>query len=412
MSQAAFRDAATVASGLDTRLSAATGTASNGRAGALAGIEFDVISSLAGLETIEADWNELHRSSARPHQVFQTFNWCWHWCRHYLADNPAGPTLAVVTGRRAGRLVLVMPLAVQRRVGLTELSWLGEPVSQYGDVLATQDASRVEILLDAWRVAVSRTRADVANLRRVRADSVAAPLLEAIGATVTASEEAPYLDLAGETDFPGWEDRRKPKARTNRRRQARRLAESGPVDFVALAGTPEAGALAAHAVRLKRATLGAKGAFSPALADERFEAFFADVAAARTRPAGVTVLTITSNGEPIALKILLESEAAAFLHVAVFEPGFEKRGAGSLLLQHLVERTINARRGTLDLLPPRHDYKMDLGDGVVAVNDHALAVSAAGWIYTQGYLRLRRKLKGAIEGLPRPVRRVIARLVG
>jgi len=377
-----------------------------------AAIELAMVTSLDDFMAIEADWTALHAEVGRTAHVFQSFNWCWHWCRHYLDDQAGGPRLAIVTGRAAGRLVLLMPLVVQRSAGLRELTWLGAPVSQYGDLIVAPQAADPDTLEAAWRLAVAETRADVANLRRVRADAMASPLMERIGATVTATEEAPYLDVARDTSFANWEDRRQPKARKNRRRQARRLAETGETTFLSESGSHEAGLLAGHAVRLKRETLGTKGAISTALADARFEAFFTDAAQGLGRPAGVSVLAMTCAGAPVAIKIVLENKGAAFLHVAVFEPQFEKCGPGALLLEHLVDRTIRAGRHTLDLLPPRHEYKMDFGDGVVTVTDYAKALSTAGWLYMQGYLRLRRRLKATVEALPLPMRQVIARLAG
>ncbi|MGE3915640.1 MAG: GNAT family N-acetyltransferase [Hyphomicrobiaceae bacterium] len=367
----------------------------------------DLVTTVAGLEALEADWNALHARAGEPHHVFQTFNWCWHWCCHYVSGSRQ---LAIVTGRSEGRLVLLMPLAIQRRAGLVELTWLGEPVSQYGDILALPEACGLATLQQAWRFACSRTGADLANLRRVRADAFAADLLGSLGAKVTATEEAPFLDVSRTASFAEWETRRAPKGLKNRRRQARRLAEIGAVAFASHSGTPEAAALAAHAVRLKRETLGAKGAISLALADERFEAFFSAAAAATERPPGVRVLAVTTDGRPAALKILIDGPEASFLHVAVFVPGLEKCAPGALLLEHAVAETIRTGRKTLDLLPPRHEYKMDFADGVVAVHDHALAVSTAGWLYTNGFLRLRRSLKAVVEGLPLPVRRLLAKV--
>ena len=373
-------------------------------------VELSLVTTRSEFEALETDWNALYAEAGRPAQVFLTFNWCWHWTRHYLGDGRSGPSLAIVTARSRGRLVLVMPLVSQRAAGLCELAWLGAPVTQYGDVLAAPAGEDLSVLIEAWQLAVRKTGADVANLRRVRADAVAMPLLQHLGAAVTAVEEAPYLALAQDTSFAGWEQRRKPKAIKNRRRQARRLAETGEIAFVGETNTEQAGALAAHAVRLKRGTLSEKGKLAPSLADSRFEAFFADAARGLGRPAGVTVVCLTTDGVPAALKIVIESNDAAFLHVAVFEPRFEKCGAGALLLEHLVDRTIRSGRATLDLLPPRHEYKMDFGDGVVAVSDFAKPLSTTGWLYTQGYLRLRRRLKAIVEAMPQPVRKAIARL--
>ncbi|MEZ5818246.1 MAG: GNAT family N-acetyltransferase [Hyphomicrobiaceae bacterium] len=373
-------------------------------------LDFELVTTLAGFEALEDGWNALYAEAAKSTQAFQAFNWCWHWCRHYLETRDGGLRLAIVAARKGGRLVLIMPFVVQRRAMLNELTWLGEPVSQYGDVLASREAAGLEALEAAWQFAVTQTGADVANLRRVRSDAVVKPLLDRIGATITATEEAPFLALGADQTFEGWEARRQPRARKNRRRQARRLADLGETAFVSLSGSEEAAALAAHAIRLKRDLLPDKGSISPALSDARFEAFFADAAHGRGRPAGVTVLAITCGGAPAALKVLIETKDAAFLHIAVFEPRFERCGAGALLLEHAVARTIEEGRGVLDLLPPRHAYKLDFADDCEVVHDFAMALSTKGWLYLQAYLRLRRRLKAMIEALPLPIRRGLARL--
>jgi CelD/BcsL family acetyltransferase involved in cellulose biosynthesis len=218
------------------------------------------------------------------------------------------------------------------------------------------------------------------------------------------------LDLAQDESFAAWEARRQPRARKNRKRQARKLAEQAPVSFVAFPHGEAAASMAGHAVRLKRETLDDKATVSPTLADERFERFFVDAAHGHGRPAGVTVLALVCGDAPAALKIMIESPQAAFLHLAVFEPRFGKCGAGALLLEHVVERCITDRRGMLDLLPPRHDYKLDFADATVTVDDYAIALSAKGWLYAQGFLRLRRRLKAMIEAAPKSVRRLIATL--
>ena len=373
------------------------------------GLELAFIETRDGFDALEADWNALHAEAAEPHQIFQAYDWCWHWCRHFLGG-PRQTRLAIVTGRRQGRLVLVLPLVTQRTAGLTELGWLGEPVSQYGDILASPEVRDVVHLEAAWRCAVASARADVANLRRNRDDAVAAPLLRQIGAAITATEEAPYLSLANDLSFAAWETRRQPKGLKNRRRQARRLAELGPVDFASHSGSPEAAALAAHAIALKRAQLDAKGAVALSLADPRFEAFFVAVAASRERPSGLHAVALTSAGRPAAIKLILKGPATAFLHVVVFEPGYDKCAPGAQLLDRTVAETIEARRATLDLLPPRHEYKLDYADGVMLVRDHALALSVKGRLYATGFLAVRRRLKALVEALPPPVRRLVARI--
>lgn len=375
-------------------------------------IRLELISTFDAFAALEDEWNALQSQSKQRVHAFQGFNWCWHWCRHYLGDSRKGASLAIVTGRTAGRLVLVMPLVTQRKAGLVALTWLGEPVSQCGDVLATPAAANIETLEAAWRYAVFQTGADVANLRRVRDDAIAAKLLAHLGADVTAAEDAPFLDLSQDKSFAGWEARRRPRAMKNRRRQARRLGVRGEMRFHALSGGAEAAALAERAVELKRDSLTAKGVVAPALADVRFARFFADAAHGRGRPSGLTVMALTSHGAPAALTILIETKDTAFLHLAAVDPTFEKYGAGALLLEQVVERAILSERRELDLLPPRRADKLDVADGVVVVRDYAKALSARGWLYTRGFLRVRRQIKALVEALPKSVRRPIATLAG
>ena len=53
-------------------------------------LDLSLITDRAAFEALEADWNDLFARAGRPTQVFQTFNWNWHWARHYLPDAEGG----------------------------------------------------------------------------------------------------------------------------------------------------------------------------------------------------------------------------------------------------------------------------------------------------------------------------------
>jgi hypothetical protein len=55
---------------------------------------------------------------------------------------------------------------------------------------------------------------------------------------------------------------------------------------------------------------------------------------------------------------------------------------------------------------------LDFADGSVFVRDYAVALSAKGWVYARGVLKLRSHVKHAITKMPKPVRRMIGRLAG
>lgn len=391
----------------EKRTSQTDGTAARA---ATAGFELALVTDTPTLSALAPEWDGLVARTGRPEQVFQGFNWCWHWCRTYLdGDGSTGALrLAIVTGRIAGRLVLVMPLVVHRKAGLKQLVWLGEPVSQYGDVIAAPEARNAECLDQAWRFCIAATHADNANLRKVREDATVAPLLKSLGTRITATEEAPYLDLRRAPDFASYMTAHPSKGRVkNRRRQMRRLQERGTVAFDCHCGSVEAAQLASYAILLKRVWLKTQAKVSPALADKRFEAFFHDVCGPGSHPVDCKVLAIRSGNEIAAQQIVLDNAGTRFLHVAVYAGKFEKAGAGALLLEHVIEACYAQRIARLDLLPPRHEYKMDFADGLVAVHDHALALTGAGSLYTKTYLGLRRRLKAGVEAMPAPLRKAI-----
>lgn len=372
-------------------------------------IVLDIVTSIEGFHALEDDWTRLVSRLDRPEHVFQTYAWNWHWCRHYLSATGDGSRLAVVTGRLDGRLVLVLPLVVERRAGLVQLCWMGDPVSQYGDILAAPEAAAPETLARAWAFAVGRSRADVANLRKVRAGSLAATMLRAVGAVVTAAEEAPWIDLTRSKDFAAFDAAVPAKGRRkNRRRHLRRLEERGPIEIETYAGTDDAASLADYAVCLKRAWLKDKDYISPAVVDDRFAAFFADVVHGRGKPTGAKVLTLRSAGEVAALDIVVDHAGARFLHVAVFCSKFEKCGVGGLLLEGAIECCYREGIRGFDLLAPKHDYKIDFTEEVMLVEDYAMALTWKGRAWLDGFLAFRRRLKSLVEGMPAPARRAIA----
>lgn len=376
-------------------------------------LDFGLVQDFDGLVALERDWSELFVAHARPEQVFQAHDWCRIWCRHYLpAAGAKGPRLAILTGRLHGRLVLVWPMVVEHRAGLKALAFLGDPVSQYGDALTSPEARSPATIAAAWRHLVLATGADLAFLRKVRADSPLHAGLAVLGGRIIASDEAPYVDISqvsfDKDGTPQLANRRRAK---NRRRQMRRLQELGTVEMVAIPPGSEAAAAAAEAIRLKRDWLDRKGQVSRAFADPRLVAFFAEASAASGTSTGCVVSTLRTNGEIAALQIEIACKDQRFLHISVYAQAFEKLGAGGLLLEHCLHDAAQAGATRYDLLPPRYDYKIEFCDGVVMVHDHALALTLAGRIYCDGILSLRRRAKRVVERLPPSVRRAIAGLM-
>jgi len=370
---------------------------------------FEIVTGRAGFDALETEWNDLFWRAGHSAQVFQTFNWNWHWCNHYFAASAGelAPSLAIVTGRRNGRLVMIWPLVSERVAGLSHLAWMGDPVSQYGDVLIEPEA--IPFLGDAWAFITRELKPDLVRLRKVRDDAAIAALLNDLNAIPSARTDAPYLDLASAPDFATFERRYSPRSRRNRRRLFRRLLELGPATFERCREGPRARELAVEAIDLKREWLKERGLVSPALADPRFASFFADVAQETVRPTGCEVSALTSGGESAAIEITLRCLDRIIMHVIVFNLKYEKVGAGVLLLESTFAQACGTNARTFDLLSPGDGYKLAWADASMGGTDWVIPLSARGWVFARLYLGLARPaLKAALGAMPASLRRLVA----
>jgi CelD/BcsL family acetyltransferase involved in cellulose biosynthesis len=373
---------------------------------------FELISHRADFDRLETEWNALFARAGRSAQVFQTFSWNWHWANHYLGSSPggiAGVELSLVTARRDGKLIMVWPLVAERVRGIRQIFWMGEPVSQYGDVVIDDIPDRMEVMRGAWDFLKTHARGDLLRLRRVRADALIAPLLESLGALASNTQKAPFLDLASAKNFDDYEQRYSARWRRNRRRLLRRLEEQGPVTFERLRKGARARELATKAVAMKSLWLADRGLVSHALSDARMSRFFADAAEARSRDTGCVVSVLSSNGEPAALDVSFACKGRLAMHVIVFNLKFEKAGVGALLTERCLKDAFKEGITTLDMLAPGDNYKLDWADDALEVNDWSQPMSIAGQAYARIYLGfVRDQLKTALASMPQSLRRIVA----
>lgn len=383
------------------------------RSRAAVAIDFALVTDRADFDALETDWNDLFDRAGRPTQVFQTYNWNWHWANHYLSGAPGGIDglkLSVITGRRDGKLIMIWPLVAERVRGITQIFWMGEPVSQYGDVIVDDVADAADVMRAGWAFLSDHAKGDVVRLRRVRSDAAVAPLMDEIGARITDRQKAPYLDLASAPSFAKYEERFSGHTRRNRRRLARRLEEHGPMVFERHAGGPEASALAVKALELKSEWLRHRGLVSHAISDARMARFFAAAASGESKTTNCVVSVLKSNGEPAALEVSFTCKGRLAMHVIVYSLKFEKSGAGVLLMEQSLREGYPDNIGVYDMLAPGDPYKLDWADGTSDVYDWVKPLSLAGFTYSRLYLGLlRTRAKHAISAMPQSLRRILSK---
>jgi CelD/BcsL family acetyltransferase involved in cellulose biosynthesis len=376
-------------------------------------VKLSLLSTREDFDALERDWTALEARADAAHQIFQSFNWCWHWCNHYLPKTNgtrARLQLAVVTGRVAGRLVMVWPLVVEHTIGLRILRWLGEPVSQYGDAVVEAGPHKHELLSAGYEFVLRRLAPDVVLLRKVRGDALVAPLLHAEAVPVVAEDRAPFNDLRVYKTYCALEKALPGKDKKARRRHRRRLAEKGAVATEIMAECAQARRLAARAVHMKREWLEARGLSSRAFSDGRFEAFLADVAGDEAHPVGCRVGVLTCGGKTTALEVLFRNGTHAVSHIKVYAAEFEVHSPGHLLTEDVLQGVFYEGAAIYDLMAPDAPYKWTWADQSIPVRDHAQARTRRGGLYVSLYLKkVRPRLKATLARLPLSVRQRLLR---
>ncbi|MEM6499493.1 MAG: GNAT family N-acetyltransferase [Pseudomonadota bacterium] len=356
-------------------------------------------------EALEYEWNRLFERVGLSSQVFQQFNWLWHINQHYGCEY-RDPKPVIVTARHNGRLIMVWPLQLSCAHGLCHLSWLSEPVGQYGDVLLDRIAFENELLESAWSLVCETIKPDIVTLRRVRADSRIAGFLKSKNLTCIESNAAPALVTRGPGSFERFCSAHHSRhQRKERRRLTRRLHEAGDVQFRHVTDQEEAADVAKRAILLKRQWLVEKSLASKTLSDDRVLEFFADVAGSRQKDVGCEVHVAELNGEVIGAQLLFRCKKRLAMHIIVYDVAYQRTGIGALQLADTIEKAFARDIDVIDLLAPKSEYKMEWANTTVAVDDFAAAHTLKGRLFLSLYIkRMRPALKSIVPHLPNRVR--------
>jgi len=308
-------------------------------AGAVGNLEVSVTSGAQAVEMAAPAWRSLEATEGAT-TAFQSLAVAKAMA---TAHHRRGEVPRIVVIRRAGRPVVVFPTVVTRWGGIRTVRFLGDPLIQYGDVIAAPDVS-LEHLDAAWHAAADPSVASFAFLRKVRSDARIAPLLD-LRTTIVAAHEAAEADTS--------QPYKAINARELRRMQ-RRLQERGEIVFDVLTG--RAAQQATHeAIAMKRAWL-------------------ADNASGPLRVARVCV-----GGQTAALEIGLLHEGRWCAFLGAMAPQFSKFGPGHVQMAQTIAHCHANGIASYDLLAPGDSYKSRIAHNSAAVRDYATSLSPIGW---------------------------------
>ena len=300
-----------------------------------------------------------------------------------------------------GRSQWILPLRIERSLGICQAVPLAAPLGQY----APEPPCPVEA--DTLRRLAEWLRADhgcdLLLLRRVRQTSPLAALLEAAGAVVSQQDEALFIDLAAIGSFDAYLQSFSAKKRANWRRDLRRLEDEGHISFEVWSNG-EAEKILRRAIEWKRAWLDDVGIASPVIHDQDW----CDVLIACAAGNGhVSILAL--DGRPVAVELGFDEAGSYAAYLGAFDPAFGRLSVGQEQMRRTIEWCFAQGFSRYDLLPPADDYKRHWcrGSTGIAVADYALPLSMAGRAASFAHGRLRPLARRLVHSTPAPMRRLL-----
>jgi CelD/BcsL family acetyltransferase involved in cellulose biosynthesis len=353
-------------------------------------LRLEVLSSEDEFARLAGSWDELVLAMPRP-SPFLLHAWLLEWWRHYGGDGE----LAVHVAYRGDRLVGALPLCTRRRLGLRVTEFVGGTWAILADLLLApgEDASAAIALVGN----AASSGYDFADLFGLPAASRVVAALPPEALRVVERLEAPVLDLG-----PGWDAvyraKLSSKARSERRRRMRQLAEVGTVE-ASVARTREEvqvaleDAFRVHALRW-RGRPDPTGFVTPT--GVRFHR------AALLRLADLDVPRLTTlrvDGRPIAFALALQLPGRAYGLNMAFDPAYARFGPGFEAKLVSLEAAAAEGISRVELLGTAAPHKRRFTDRLEPVYEgiglaRTLRGRAAAGMLAHG-IQLRRRIKNS-----------------
>jgi CelD/BcsL family acetyltransferase involved in cellulose biosynthesis len=311
------------------------------------------------LTSVEREWRAFERGAAG--HPYQQFHWLSAWDAH-IRPPDALPFIVVL--RHGGRVRMLLPLAIERSLGLSRLVPMGAPVCDYHCPLIEPrfaDQLTPEITRTILREITALAGVDYVLLTHVP------PMAGRVRNPFSALQMHPFSANGHGTALGSdwrtfYADRRSGKTRSRLRRKEKSLAQVGPIAFQPVTDPDQRNALAAELLQLKAAHLReSAGAFNT-LARRDVQAFFRELASDCARE-HVLLFQLTCGARLVAAAMGVVRDGCFYYQISVYpDNALQRFSPGSLLLNRLMEWAIERGCTRFDFTVGDEAYKAEWCD--------------------------------------------------
>ena len=383
--------------------------------------DLDCLTSLDEMAAIADEWRALERCCGLPFIYFQSFDWCFQWSRMALQthqlDEDTG--LRIYTLRRGGEIVMIWPMVrVKSRAGVRLLTFLSEPLGQYGNVITDPARLPIEAGRKAW--SLIRKCADVGaiTLNQFPHASFLDNVLEGAGFYEWLQKESALLDL---TAFGSWDEYHSSLSRNRRKQRNRRrskLEREGEIGYeVHYGGSAEYRGLVRRALEMKKVWLEETGRCNLALTREGSDSFLLSLNGKPDGegglPEGALAQALTLDGKPIGIEMGMCLDGHYYSYLGAFDWAWRSFSPGKVQIEAAQKWAKEAGLRKFDFLGDPSEYKSRWTETSHSLKSCSVPVTMTGYAYCWAWKAyLRPVAKKVYAGMHAGLRDRILRLFG
>jgi CelD/BcsL family acetyltransferase involved in cellulose biosynthesis len=299
-------------------------------------LRIDIVSDPVEFRALKPEWNELwSRAEGRYHQAFAACWLCWT-----KVAQPRGRKLCCITVRQQGRLVMVWPLVVYRKLCWTVVRPLASESTDYTNILVQDGPTARKAIERAWCAVQKRCGADIILLPFLNADSKLFELASRKRGVVTKTvHPVAVAMLRSETDWSSFSSSLGTLFKNKPGALERRLSRKGDVRVRFLG--PEDGEENArlvdwmfHCKRQWADRVDKKGAW---LYSMEYRNFLVALLNQTDGEVIARLVVVSLDGAPLAVNILGLGKTCVDDLIGGFDPAYSRQSPGAIATEHCVK---------------------------------------------------------------------------
>ena len=334
----------------------------------------DLTDGVLGARGLAEEWDDLAaRTASTP---FHRHGWYAAW---WASFGPAAGRLEILTARREGKLVGVLPVVDRYGVLSAPANW---HTFVHGPLAQDEEAAR-----ELWARHLDRCRftAHVAHLPAAdRAQLVGVAHDRRVTAVADTMQRAPYIAIDGAfDDYAATRDTRWLRQLESRRRKLTRAGELRLEIHDGSEGARELDRVLTELFRVE--ALGWKSEAGTAIVSRPdTHSFYAALARWAASAGLLRVALMTLDGRTVAADLALEDERSHYFLKTGFDPELRKLAPGLILRRDMVARAFETGLQTYEFLGSADRYKLDWTDTVHEIDEVRLFPHTAGGFAARG----------------------------